>query len=90
MITTTPPPKPPKPPIDASTLVEPLGQYADLINRYVRRRVPDPRQAQSVVSEVFQTASADPAQVRANQLPCLIAAARRACAQVRRTNLTRA
>ena len=61
----------------------------DLITRYVRRRVPDPRQAQSVVSEVFQKASANPAQVQPNPLPWLIAAARRACASVRRTNLPR-
>ncbi|HYN57142.1 MAG TPA: hypothetical protein VES03_08090 [Motilibacterales bacterium] len=84
MITTTPPPEPPP---DTSSLGQPLGQYVDLINRYVRRRVPDPRQAQSVVREVFQKAGANPAQVQANPLPWLIAAARRACAGVRRTNL---
>jgi DNA-directed RNA polymerase specialized sigma24 family protein len=88
MVTATTPP--PEPPTDPCSLVELQGQYADLIDRYVRRRVPDPRQAQSVVREVFQKASANPAQVRANPLPWLIAAARRACAQVRRTNLPRA
>jgi DNA-directed RNA polymerase specialized sigma24 family protein len=86
MTTTTPPPTPPP---DTSALSQPLGQYVDLIDRYVRRRVPDPRQAQSVVREVFQKASANPAQVQANPLPWLIAAARRACAQIRRTHLPR-
>ncbi|MGB7981105.1 MAG: hypothetical protein WCF36_09975 [Candidatus Nanopelagicales bacterium] len=86
MITATPPPKPTP---DTGSLGEPLGQYVDLITQYVRRRVPDHRQAQSVVSEVFQKASANPAQVQANPLPWLIAAARRACASVRRTNLPR-
>ena len=78
---------PPEPPTDPCSPVELQGQYVDLIDRYVRRRVPDPRQAQSVVREVFQKASANPAQVQANPLPWLIAAARRACAQLRRTNL---
>jgi DNA-directed RNA polymerase specialized sigma24 family protein len=78
---------PPEPPTDPCSLVDLQGQYVDLIDRYVRRRVPDPRQAQSVVLEVFQKASANPAQVQANPLPWLIAAARRACAQIRRTNL---
>ena len=40
-----------------------------------------------MVREVFQKAAANPAQVQANPLPWLIAAARRACAQVRRANL---
>ena len=84
MATATTPP--PEPPTDPCSLVELQGQYVDLIDRYVRRRVPDPRQAQSVVREVFQKASANPAQAQANPLPWLIAAARRACAQVRRTN----
>ena len=88
MITATTPP-PPEPPSDTCSLVELQGQYVDLINRYVRRRVPDPRQAQSVVREMFQKASANPAQVQANPLPWLIAAARRACAGVRRTNIPR-
>jgi DNA-directed RNA polymerase specialized sigma24 family protein len=84
MVTATTPP--PESPTDTCSLVE-LGQYVDLINRYVRRRVLDPRQADRVVREVFQTASANPAQAQANPLPWLIAAARRACAGVRRTNL---
>ena len=87
MITDTTPP--PTPPTDTHALVEPLGQYVDLITRYVRRRVPDPRQAQSVVREVFQKAAANPAQVQTNPLPWLIAAARRACAGVRGTNIPR-
>ena len=40
-----------------------------------------------MVREVFQKAGANPAQVQANPLPWLIAAARRACAGARRTNL---
>ena len=83
VIATTPPPEPPT---DPCTLVDLQGQYLDLIDRYVRRRVPDPRQAERVVREVFQKANANPAQVQANPLPWLIAAARRACAQVRRAN----
>jgi DNA-directed RNA polymerase specialized sigma24 family protein len=79
---------PPEPPTDPCSLVELQGQYLDLINRYVRRRVPDPRQAQSVVREVFQKASANPAQVQAHPLPWLIAAARRGCAGARRTHLS--
>ena len=84
MVTATTPP--PTPPTDTCPLVELQGQYVDLINRYVHRRVPDPRQADRVVREVFQKASANPAQVQPNPLPWLIAAARRACAQVRRAN----
>ena len=85
MVTATPPPA--EPPTDTSALAELQGQYAALIDRYVRRRVPDPRQAERVVREVFQKASVNPAQVQANPLPWLIAAARRACAGVRRPNL---
>jgi DNA-directed RNA polymerase specialized sigma24 family protein len=85
MVTATTPP--PEPPTDPRTLVDLQGQYLDLIDRYVRRRVPDPRQAERVVREVFQKAGANPAQVQANPLPWLIAAARYACAQVRRANL---
>ena len=85
MVTATTPP--PKPPDDTRTLVELQRQYLDLIDRYVRRRVPDPRQAERVVREVFQKAAANPAQVQAHPLPWLIAAARRACAGVRRVNL---
>ena len=88
MVTATTPP--PTPSDDTCTLTALQGQYVDLIDRYVRRRVLDPRQADRVVREVFQKASANPAQVQANPLPWLIAAARRACAQVRRTNLPRA
>ena len=84
---TTPPPE--QPPSDTCSLVELQGQYADLIDRYVRRRVPDSGQAERVVREVFQKAGANPADVRANPLPWLIAAARRACAGVRRANLLR-
>ena len=87
MVTATPPPEPAT---DPCSLVDLQGQYVDLIDRYVRRRVPDPRQAERVVREVFQMASSNPAQVQANPLPWLIAAARRACAGVRRTNLPRA
>ena len=79
----------PRHPPTPCSLVEPQGQYVDLIDRYVRRRVPDPRQAQSVVREVFQKASANPAQVQANPLPWLIAAARRGCAGARRTKAPR-
>lgn len=82
-------PPPPEPPTDVSSLAEPQGPYVDVINRYVRRRVPDPRQAERVVGEVFGRAGANPAQLQANPLPWLIAAARQACAAVRRTTLPR-
>lgn len=78
---------PPTPPDDTCTLTPLQGQYLDLINRYVRRRVPDPRQAERVVREVFQKAAANPAQVQAHPLPWLIAAARRACVGVRHVHL---
>ena len=39
--------------------------------------------------EVFQKAGANPAQVQANPLPWLIAAARRACAQFRHATTLR-
>jgi DNA-directed RNA polymerase specialized sigma24 family protein len=74
---------------DPRSSIELQGRYDELIHRYVRRRVPDPRQAERIVLEVFQKAGANPAQVQANPLPWLIAAARRACAQVRRTNILR-
>jgi DNA-directed RNA polymerase specialized sigma24 family protein len=84
MVTTTPPPEPPT---DTRSLSELQGPYLDLIDRCVRRRVPDPRQAERIVREVFQKARANPPpQVQANPLQWLIAAARRACAQVRRAN----
>jgi DNA-directed RNA polymerase specialized sigma24 family protein len=83
---TTPPPEPSAAP---RSLIELQGQYDELIHRYVRRRVPDPRQAERIVREVFQKAGANPAQVQANPLPWLIAAARRACAQVRHANVLR-
>ncbi len=78
--------QPPERPAEASSLAELQAQYLDLIDRYVRRRVPDPGQADRVVRDVFQRAGANPAQVQANPLPWLIGAARRACAQVRRAN----
>jgi DNA-directed RNA polymerase specialized sigma24 family protein len=87
MVTATTPP--PEPPTDTCSLVELQGQYADLINRYVHRRVLDPRQADRVVREVFQKAGANPGQVLAHPLPWLIGTARRACAQVRRADLPR-
>jgi DNA-directed RNA polymerase specialized sigma24 family protein len=74
---------------DPRSPVELQGRYDELIHRYVRRRVPDPRQAERIVRDVFQKAGANPTQVQANPLPWLIAAARRACAQVRRANLQR-
>jgi DNA-directed RNA polymerase specialized sigma24 family protein len=74
---------------DPGASIELQGRYDELIHRYVRRRVPDPRQAERIVREVFQKAVANPAQVQANPLPWLIAAARRACAQVRRANMLR-
>ena len=79
-------PRPPESPADTSALADLQAQYLDLIDRYVRRRVPDPGQADRVVRDVFQKAGANPAQVQANPLPWLIGAARRACAQVRRAN----
>ena len=87
MVTATTPP--PEPVTDTSWLVELQAQYLDLIDRYVRRRVPDPRQAERVVREVFQKARANPGQVLAHPLPWLIGTARRACAQVRRADLPR-
>ena len=87
MVTATTPP--PEPSAEPRSLVELQGRYDDLIHRYVRRRVPDPRQAERIVHEVFQKAGASPAQVQANPLPWLIAAARRACAQVRHANVLR-
>jgi DNA-directed RNA polymerase specialized sigma24 family protein len=87
MVTATTPP--PEPPTDPCTLIDLQGQYLDLIDRYVRRRVPDPRQAERVVREVFQKAGANPGQVLSHPLPWLIGTARRACAQVRRTDLPR-
>jgi DNA-directed RNA polymerase specialized sigma24 family protein len=83
---TTPPPEPSAEP---RSLGELQGRYDDLIHRYVRRRVPDPRQAERIVREVFQKAGESPTQVQANPLPWLIAAARRACAQVRHANVLR-
>jgi len=77
---------PPEPSGDTSALADLQAQYLDLIDRYVRRRVPDPGQAERVVRDVFQRAGANPAQVQASPLPWLIGAARRACAQVRRAN----
>ena len=88
MVTATTPP--PTPSDDTCTLTALQRQYVDLINRYVHRRVLDPRQADRVVREVFQKASANPAQVQAHPLPWLIATARRAFAGIRRTNLPRA
>jgi DNA-directed RNA polymerase specialized sigma24 family protein len=88
MVTATTPP--PTPPDDTCTLTALQRQYVDLIDRYVRRRVLDPRQAERVVREVFRNASANPAQVQDHPLPWLIAAARRACAGVRRTHLPEA
>lgn len=76
----------PEPSGDTSALADLQAQYLDLIDRYVRRRVPDPGEAERVVRAVFQKADANPAQVQANPLPWLIGAARRACAQVRRAN----
>lgn len=76
-------PQPPEPPGDKSALADLQAQYVDLIDRYVRRRIPDPGQAERVVRDVFQKAGSNPSQVQANPLPWLIAAARRACAQVR-------
>lgn len=85
----TPTTPPPEPSAEPRSLIELQGQYHELIHRYVRRRVPDPRQAERIVREVFQKAGANPAQVQANPLPWLIAAARRACAQVRHANVLR-
>ena len=82
----TAPPQPPEPSDGKSELADLQAQHLDLIDRYVRRRVPDPEQAERVVREVFQDAGANPAQVQANPLPWLIGAARRACAQARRAN----
>jgi DNA-directed RNA polymerase specialized sigma24 family protein len=76
--------KPPEPPADKSARADLQAQYVDLIDRYVRRRIPDPAQAERVVRDVFQKAGANPEQVQASPLPWLIGAARRACAQVRR------
>ena len=76
----------PEPSGDTSALTDLQAQYLDLIDRYVRRRIPDPGEAERVVRDVFQMAGANPAQVQANPLPWLIGAARRACAQVRRAN----
>ena len=87
MVTATTPP--PEQPTDPRSMFYLQGQYDELIHRYVRRRVPDPRQAERIVREVFQNARANPAQVQANPLPWLIVAARRACAQVRRSNILR-
>ncbi len=87
MVTATTPP--PEPSAEPRSLVELQGQYDDVIHRYVRRRVPDPRQAERIEREVFQKAGANPAQVQANPLPWLIAAARRACAQDRHANVLR-
>jgi hypothetical protein len=72
--------------IPGCPLVDLQEQHLDLIDRYVHRRIPDPRQAERVVRDLFQKAGANPAQVQANPLPWLIAAARRAGAQVRRAN----
>jgi hypothetical protein len=74
------------PPHPGLPAVDLQGQHLDLIDRYVHRRIPDPRQAERVVRDLFQKAGANPAQVQANPLPWLIAAARRAGAQVRRAN----
>ncbi|MDH3958983.1 MAG: hypothetical protein OEU98_05885 [Actinomycetota bacterium] len=79
-------PQPPEPSADTSALTDLQAQYLDLIDRYVRRRVPDPGQAEWVVRDVFQMAGANLAQVQANPLPWLIGAARRACAQIWRAN----
>jgi DNA-directed RNA polymerase specialized sigma24 family protein len=87
MVTATIPP--PEPCAEPRSLVELQGRYDELIHRYVRRRVPDPRQAERIVREVFQKAVEHPGQVQANPLPWLIAAARRACAQVRHANTLR-
>lgn len=84
MVTETTPP--PEPVTDTFWLVDLQAQYLDLIDRYVHRRVPDRRQAERVVREVFEKAGANPAQVLAHPLPWLIGTARRACAQVRRAN----
>lgn len=88
MATTTTPPPEPVP--DTSSLGDLQARYVDLIDRYVRRRVPDARQADRVVRDVFRTAAANPGQVLAHPLPWLIGTARRGCAQVRRANLPRA
>ena len=87
MVTATTPP--PQPSAEPRSIVELQGRYDELIHRYVRRRVPDPKQAERIVREVFQKADAHPGQVQANPLPWLIAAARRACAQVRHANVLR-
>jgi DNA-directed RNA polymerase specialized sigma24 family protein len=87
LVTATTPP--PEPSAEPRSLIQLQGQYAELIHRYVRRRVPDPRQAERIVHEVFQRAGANPAQVQANPLPWLIAAARRACVQVRHASILR-
>ena len=87
MVTATTPP--PQPSAEPRSIVELQGRYDELIHRYVRRRVPDPKQAERIVREVFQKAVEHPGQVQANPLPWLIAAARRACAQVRHANVLR-
>jgi DNA-directed RNA polymerase specialized sigma24 family protein len=87
MVSATTPP--PEPSVEPRSLVELQGRYHELIHRYVRRRVPDPSQAERIVREVFQKAGAHPAQVQANPLPWLIAAARRACAQSRHATILR-
>ena len=87
MVTATTPPA--EPSAEPRSLFELQGQYDELIHRYVRRRVPDPRQAERIVREVFQKAGAHPAQVQANPLPWLIAVARRACAQERHATIPR-
>ena len=61
--------QPPEPPTDTSSLVELQGPYVALIDRYVRRRVPDPRQAERTVREVFQKASANSHRSRPSRFP---------------------
>ena len=73
----------PAPPEDRLAPEDLRAQYEDLIDRYVHRRVPDAEQAERIVRDVFLTAGANPAQVRATPLPWLIGIARRKCAQAR-------